>query len=320
MLIVRTGGDRSGRSSAALSNWKFALDESCTPPPARRQWPVSAGRQAIVRTAMPPPRMPLQAVVHADERGLRPAVPLAERDDRLGGDAGDRADALRRILARALAQLRRCRACAARCSRRPRGPRSNSTCIIPSASAASVPGRMPIHSSHCAAVRVRIGSIAMTVRAVLARLEHERPEVRVRRQRVRSPEQHEIALRNAFGVGADVGADRHPHAHRAGHRADRAVEHRRADGVEEPPVHRRALDHAHRARVRVRQNRLRPVGRRADRVQPRRRSRRAPRPTRSRSNCPAPFGPDAAHRMEQPVAMIGALDVAVDLRAEKARV
>ena len=55
MLIVRTGGERSGRSSARLLNVKFALDESCTPPPARRQWPVIAGRHAIVRTAIPPP-------------------------------------------------------------------------------------------------------------------------------------------------------------------------------------------------------------------------------------------------------------------------
>ncbi len=33
---------------------------------------------------------------------------------------------------------------------------------MPSASAASVPGRIPIHSSHWAAVRVRIGSMAIT--------------------------------------------------------------------------------------------------------------------------------------------------------------
>ena len=40
---------------AAVLNAKFALDDSCTPPPVRRQCPVSAGRQAMVRTAMPPP-------------------------------------------------------------------------------------------------------------------------------------------------------------------------------------------------------------------------------------------------------------------------
>src|SRR4029078_7979648 len=55
MLIVRTGGEKSGRSNARLSNAKFALDDSCTPPPGLRQCPVRAGRHAIVRTAIPPP-------------------------------------------------------------------------------------------------------------------------------------------------------------------------------------------------------------------------------------------------------------------------
>ncbi len=35
--------------------------------------------------------------------------------------------------------------------------------MIPSASAASVPGRIGIHSSHCCAVRVRMGSMQMIV-------------------------------------------------------------------------------------------------------------------------------------------------------------
>jgi hypothetical protein len=55
MLIVRTCGESPGRSNDDLSNSKFALELSCTPPPARRQCPVIAGSHAIVRTAMPPP-------------------------------------------------------------------------------------------------------------------------------------------------------------------------------------------------------------------------------------------------------------------------
>jgi hypothetical protein len=55
MLIVRAGGPASGRSSVAVSKRKAALVESWTPPPARRQWPATAGRHAMVRTAMPPP-------------------------------------------------------------------------------------------------------------------------------------------------------------------------------------------------------------------------------------------------------------------------
>jgi hypothetical protein len=37
MLIVRAGAPRSGRSSTARLNVKFADVESWTPPPARRQ-------------------------------------------------------------------------------------------------------------------------------------------------------------------------------------------------------------------------------------------------------------------------------------------
>ena len=149
-------------------------------------------------------------------------------------------------------------------------------------------------------------------------LEHERPQVRIRRQRVRPPEQHEVALGNAFGVGADVRADRHAHADGAGHRADRAVEHRRADEVEESPVHRRALDHPHRAGVRIGQDRLRSVART-------RGSRSAASAISSsasshetRSNLPRALWADAAQRVQEPIAMVGSLDVAIDLGAEKA--
>ena len=48
-------GIRSGRSSAAwFKPYQSAVDKS-TPPAASRQCPASAGRQVMVRTAMPPP-------------------------------------------------------------------------------------------------------------------------------------------------------------------------------------------------------------------------------------------------------------------------
>ena len=55
MLIVRVAGPASTRCSFVTLYEKFLLVESWTPPPARRQWPVIAGRHAIVRTAIPPP-------------------------------------------------------------------------------------------------------------------------------------------------------------------------------------------------------------------------------------------------------------------------
>src|SRR5262245_27567248 len=61
-------------------------------------------------------------------------------------------------------------------------------------------------------------------RAATASLEHEGPEMRIRGERIRSPQENEITLRKSLGVGADVGAERHAHADRSRHRADGAVE------------------------------------------------------------------------------------------------
>ncbi len=56
MLSVRVPGRiRSGRSSAGSSTGNVPETESMTPPPTSRQAPTTAGRHAIVRTAMPPP-------------------------------------------------------------------------------------------------------------------------------------------------------------------------------------------------------------------------------------------------------------------------
>src|SRR6185437_6370030 len=117
-------------------------------------------------------------------------------------------------------------------------------------------------------------------------------------------------------VGAYVGADRRLHADGAGHRADRAVELRCAEQVEEPPIDRRTLHHAHGAGIGVRKDRLRSVARAADVAEPR----------RDLSECVVPryalelaraLGADAAHWMQHTAGVVGSLDVPVDLRAEK---
>ena len=58
MLMVRgvRPANRSGRDSAALSIVKLPDVESSMPPAASRNAPTSAGRQAMLRIAMPPPR------------------------------------------------------------------------------------------------------------------------------------------------------------------------------------------------------------------------------------------------------------------------
>ncbi len=58
MLMVRgvRPARRSARSSACLSTLKLPPVESSRPPAASRNEPTRAGRQAILRVAMPPPR------------------------------------------------------------------------------------------------------------------------------------------------------------------------------------------------------------------------------------------------------------------------
>ncbi len=213
--------------------------------------------------------VPLQSVVHANERRLRASVSLAERDDDFRRDAGDARDSLRRILARALAQRVESH-----------GVARDVVVVLQSALEDDVhhPQRQRRVGAGLNAdpfVALRRGARLNRVdgddrRAARLRLEHERPQVGIRRERVRAPQQHEVALGDPLGVRPDVRAQRHAHADGAGHGADRSVEHRRADGMEEPAVDRRSLHDPHRAGVRIRKDRLRAVARTSNVVQARR--------------------------------------------------
>ena len=104
----------------------------------------------------------------------------------------------------------------------------------------------------------------------------------------------------------------------AGRRADRAVEPRRAEPVEEARRHALALQHAHRAGVAVGHDRLgvAPSARRWRAGA--RRCRPAPRPRSVRSKRPLPLAPDALQRMQHALGVVGALGVARDLGAQRA--
>ena len=317
MLIVRTGGERSGRSSARLSNWKFALDESCTPPPGTS--PVTRQRRQTRDRAHghSAAGVSLQTVVDANERGLRAAVPFAERDDRLGGNAGDRADALRRVLASTLAQLLDADRVLRRCSRRPRVRARTARASCRARAPRRCRGESPIHSSHCAAVRVRIGSIAMIVAP---------------RSRASSTNGHRCGFavsvfvpqsrtRSLSGMPSGSAPMFAPTVIRMpivpGDRADRAVEQRRADEMEESPIHRRALDHA--PSCRRTSTAGSPAARRSTRESrsAASRSRRALRPTRCARTVRYPSGPTRRIGYSSRSRMIRPLDVPVHLRAEK---
>ena len=179
----------------------------------------------------------LQSVVHTDERRSRPAITFCELGDFRRWNARNACDAFRRVLTYTITQRF--------FTQRETGEKVAvlEPALEDDMHHAKCEGRVSAWPNRNPLVALRCGSRSQRIdrddrSTALPSLEHERPEMRVRGERVRSPEQHEIALGYSLGVGADVGADRHAHTDGTGHRADRAVEHRRADRVKESPVHR----------------------------------------------------------------------------------
>ena len=259
--------------------------------------------------------MTLQSVVHTNERGLGSAVLLAQLDDRRFRQPRDRRRLRRRPLRRALAQcfMAECVALEVVAILQPACEQHVHHSQRERA-VGSRPDRDPVIALCGGAGADRID--ADDARATFAGAQHEGPQMWIRRQRVRPPQQHEIALGNSFGIGADVGADRHAHPDGAGHRADRAIESRGAELMEEASIHRRALQQAHRAGVGVGQDRLRSVARRGDPAEYLGNLGQCAVPGDGREPT-TPFGADAAKRRREPTFMIGALDVAIDLRAQE---
>ncbi len=119
-------------------------------------------------------------------------------------------------------------------------------------------------------------------------------------------------------VGAHRGADRRDPSRLAGRRTDRPVEQRRAEAMKEAAIHRAVLQQAHRPGVRIRHDRLRTVGRGRDRAEPRgdRVERLVPGDALEAAFT---LRADAAHRMQHALVRVRAVEVAGDLRAERAR-
>jgi hypothetical protein len=192
--------------------------------------------------------VPLQPVVDANESGSRSSVPFRERHDCIGRKSGDSLDTRRRVLTHAFAQLsladRMCREKLAilEAALEEHMHHRQRQCGIGSRA-----DREPL-------VTLRGGARAQRIdgdnrRSALAGAKHERPEVWIGRERIRAPEQHEVALWNSFRIGPDVRTNGHAHSDGACHRADRAIQHRRAEDVKEATIHRRTLNEAHRSRI-----------------------------------------------------------------------
>jgi hypothetical protein len=144
---------------------------------------------------------------------------------------------------------------------------------------------------------------------------HPRPQMQVRHDRVRAPEDDELRLVEALRVHANRAAKGRPQAELARGRAQRALEQRRAQAVEEAPVHRAVLHHAHRPGVAAGKDRLRVL--RRQRFQPRRDLVQRLIPGNS-SKFPPTLPPGSFHRVAQAVRRVGALEVVRNLGAQGA--
>ena len=236
--------------------------------PASRATPMPGHRRQAADRAHRhrPTGVPLQPVIDADERGTRLSILPRQRHDPLGGDPRDLGDARRRILAHALTQrigsegvLREVgiilQPLGEEDVHQPEGERAIGAGTDPDPLVALLRGpRLDrVDTDHR--------------RAPLARLQHEGPEMRIRGEGVRPPENDEIALGYGLDVRPDARPEGHAHPHHPGGRADGAIQERGTDAMEEAPIHRFALEQSHRPRIRIGEDRLRPIGGGDDRVQ-----------------------------------------------------
>jgi hypothetical protein len=162
---------------------------------------------------------------------------------------------------------------------------------------------------------IRLAGDRDELRAAAFRSLRAGPEVQVRRDRVRAPEQDQLGVLELLDVRAHARAQGVAQSLGARLRADRAVEEARAELVEEALRHGLALDDAHRACVAVRHDALRVDGRDARKTLRDVRERLVPAHARELAGA---LGADTLLRIEQPVGVVDALEIARDLRAELA--
>ncbi len=144
------------------------------------------------------------------------------------------------------------------------------------------------------------------------------PEMQVRGDRVAAPDDDQLALGVVLDVHADLGAVGRSERLAAGRGADRAVEQRRAELVEEAPGHALALHQPHRPGVAVGDDRL-GVGEvgAGDRLEARGDVVERLVPAH-RLEPAAALGADALQRPQHALGVIGALGIARDLGAQRA--
>ncbi len=259
--------------------------------------------------------MALHAVVEPNQRWPNRAVLLCQPLDIGHREARDRSDALRRVFPDALAQLGGAEAVA------------REVIVILQAVApedvhdAEREGSVGAGADRQPPVALLGGLAAEGVDghdagAGLAGAMHQRPQVHVRDARVGAPVDDVARMDHRFGVDVRSRPERDIAAGRPRRGADRPVEQRRPEPLEETPIEALALELAHRAGIAVRQNRLGAVrrvgngaetaGNQLDRLIP-----------ADAAEFAMPLGSAADHRILQPARMVNSFQVARHFLAEE---
>src|SRR5262249_22946424 len=134
-------------------------------------------------------------------------------------------------------------------------------------------------------------------------------EMEVGDDRIAAPDEDQPAVLELLDVGAYRCADRRGPTCLARRRTDGAIEERRAEAMKEAPIHRRALQQAHRPGIAVRDDRLRTFGRRGDGAEARRDGVERLVPGDALETSFA-LAADALHRMQEALIGVGTLEIA----------
>ena len=302
MLIVRARGSAGRPRRAALGRRPGSGRRSCTsaPPPTWRQSPVTPGIAMIARSAEPPPawrcmprptRMPVgrvaasrspSATIRSTGSPVIAAARSSGHSSRRASSSGQPTRVRRELVA-------------------VRGARVEDDVHQAERQRGVGAGQRREVLVARSAVRVRSGSIATTCAPACSRLAARTSSWWMAvDERVRAPQQDQLRVGERLRVDADLAAVVAAAAARAGGRADRRVEPRRAEHVQQPlagtpePWTSPSVPGAE-----ERQIASRPCRSIAG-CSPRR-SRSSASSHEIRSKRPSPFAPDPPQRVQQPV-------------------
>ena len=259
--------------------------------------------------------VPLHPIVEPDHRGLDRAVVPRQRNDVVGCETGDLRDAPRRVIAQAFHELLETQRVTRDVVVIEQVFRDEDVHHAQRQRGIGARQRREVHVTLLRGLAA-VGIDRDQLGAAAFRLLHAAPQVQVRDDGIRAPDDDELGVFELFEIGADARPDGRGVACLARARAYCAIEQRCAEPVKKAPIHGAVLEQAHCPGVAVGKNCLRSIRRsgdlleaRADRVQ-----RFVPADALEATGA---LRADAPQRMQHALRCIRAIEIARDLRAQR---